>query len=49
VLALGPDARMNLPGTGSGNWSWRLLPDQLRDERAEAMRELNTLYGRLTA
>lgn len=28
VLGLGSDARMNVPGTASGNWRWRLRPGQ---------------------
>ena len=24
ILALGTDARMNIPGTPEGNWGWRL-------------------------
>ena len=29
VLVLGTEARMNMPGRGVGNWSWRLKGDQL--------------------
>jgi 4-alpha-glucanotransferase len=29
VLGLGSDARMNTPGSESGNWQWRLEPDAL--------------------
>ncbi len=29
VLGLGSEARMNLPGTGSGNWRWRMSPDAI--------------------
>lgn len=29
VLGLGTGARMNTPGTATGNWRWRLKPDQL--------------------
>jgi 4-alpha-glucanotransferase len=47
VLSLGTEARMNYPGRPSGNWSWRLLPDQLRDEVAQRLGELATLYGRI--
>jgi len=32
LLELGSEARMNTPGTGSGNWEWRLLPGQLDDQ-----------------
>ncbi len=47
VLALGPEARMNKPGNAVGNWSWRLKTEQLTDQRARALRELATLYGRI--
>jgi len=31
VLGLGTEARMNIPGTATGNWRWRLLPGQLTE------------------
>jgi 4-alpha-glucanotransferase len=34
VLGLGSDARMNRPGTTTGNWSWRLEPGQLTGDHA---------------
>jgi 4-alpha-glucanotransferase len=40
VLGLGSEARMNTPGRGEGNWSWRLDRGQLTDEHAERLREL---------
>jgi 4-alpha-glucanotransferase len=40
VLGLGSDARMNRPGTTTGNWSWRLEPGQLTGEHAARLREL---------
>jgi 4-alpha-glucanotransferase len=40
VLDLGPEARMNLPGTEEGNWHWRYAADQLTDENARRLREL---------
>ena len=46
VLALGSEARMNLPGTvGPHNWTWRLdaLPTLADAERLHA---LNTATGR---
>ncbi|MHB8641572.1 MAG: 4-alpha-glucanotransferase [Gaiellaceae bacterium] len=39
VLGLGSDARMNRPGTQSGNWSWRLRRGALTDELAARLRE----------
>ena len=32
LLGLGSDARMNRPGTASGNWRWRLHPGQLTQD-----------------
>ena len=32
VLGLDGAARMNVPGQATGNWTWRLLPDQLTEE-----------------
>ena len=46
VLGLGEEARMNRPSTLSGNWEWRLLPDQLTSSYAEMLLELTETYGR---
>jgi 4-alpha-glucanotransferase len=46
VLGLGAEARMNLPGQGTGNWDWRMQPGELTDEMAERLADLTTLYGR---
>jgi 4-alpha-glucanotransferase len=48
VLALGTEARMNDPGTTRGNWRWKLQGDPFRKELAERLRELASLYGRLS-
>jgi 4-alpha-glucanotransferase len=40
VLRLGPEARMNLPGTEGGNWTWRYDARSLTGERAAELREL---------
>jgi 4-alpha-glucanotransferase len=40
VLGLGSEARMNTPGRGTGNWSWRLEPGQLTSAHAERLRAL---------
>jgi 4-alpha-glucanotransferase len=40
VLELGNEARMNLPGTEHGNWTWRYDPAALTDETARRLREL---------
>jgi 4-alpha-glucanotransferase len=40
VLRLGSKARMNLPGTETGNWSWRYGRRALTAEHAAELREL---------
>ena len=47
VLGLGRAARMNLPGTGEGNWSWCLERRQLTDELAARLRGVTVRTGRL--
>jgi 4-alpha-glucanotransferase len=46
VLGLGSTSRMNLPGTVSGNWKWRLRPGALTPELSARLRKLVTLYDR---
>lgn len=46
VLGLGSEARMNLPGSSSGNWRWRLRPDALTPELAVSLQRLNRAYDR---
>jgi 4-alpha-glucanotransferase len=48
LLGLGNEARMNLPGRGSGNWRWRLEPGQLTPQVETRLRELTEIYGRAT-
>ena len=40
VLNLGSEARMNVPGRASGNWSWRVSEDMLSAASFEWLREL---------
>ena len=47
LLALGSEARMNVPATTTGNWTWRLASDALRPETAERLHRLTHLSGRL--
>jgi 4-alpha-glucanotransferase len=49
ILGLGSEARMNMPGTSKGNWSWRLRPRQLTRRHAERLREATARAGRLPA
>jgi 4-alpha-glucanotransferase len=46
VLGLGSAARMNTPGQPAGNWSWRLLPDQLQSWHRDRLADLTALYAR---
>lgn len=47
VLGLGSEARMNLPASEHGNWSWRCRPDDFAASIAKRLRELAYMYGRL--
>ena len=47
VLDLGSEARMNRPGAGDGNWTWRLRSGALTQEHAERLRRLAEISGRL--
>jgi 4-alpha-glucanotransferase len=46
VLSLGPEARLNTPGSSDGNWRWRLRRGQLTDELAVRLREATASAGR---
>lgn len=46
-LSLGEWARMNFPGTSSGNWNWRMHPDAINESLVARLHETNFLYGRL--
>jgi 4-alpha-glucanotransferase len=46
VLGLGSEARMNLPGTLSGNWKWRYQANALTTSVMERLLELTVLYDR---
>ena len=46
VLNLGAEARMNTPGRGPGNWSWRYQAAQLHAGVLSRLAELTELYGR---
>ncbi len=49
VLRLSGEHRMNRPGVGTGNWSWRFSWDQVRPGDAQRLRRMAELYGRLPA
>lgn len=46
VLGLGSEARMNFPGRGIGNWSWRYTSDQLDKQWLNYLHDLTVLYHR---
>lgn len=46
VLGAGAQARMNTPGTASGNWQYRFSADALTPGQAEGLKYLSQLHGR---
>jgi 4-alpha-glucanotransferase len=46
ILELGPEHRMNIPGTTTDNWKWRFQWDQLTHERAARLGYLVGLFNR---
>jgi 4-alpha-glucanotransferase len=47
IISLSYWARMNFPGTASGNWYWRMHPDAINEGLIDRLHETNYLYGRL--
>ncbi len=47
VLSLGSEARLNLPGSGSGHWAWRLDDSLPHAPLAERLRSLTATYDRI--
>jgi len=47
LLGLGSDARMNRPGTDTGNWRWRLVPGQLGRDTARKLAVMTQTYERV--
>lgn len=46
LLSLGSEARLNIPGTAEGNWTWRMDKDALTPELTQGLHELTELYNR---
>ena len=46
VLGLGTEARMNLPGTAEGNWTWRFRWEMLTAELEEKLKDITETYQR---
>ena len=49
VLGLGSEARMNLPGTLSGNWKWRFKADALTKEMSRPSARADSYIRSLAA
>lgn len=47
LLGLGSEARMNTPGTKSGNWRWRFRMEQLTPQIKQRLRRLTEETGRI--
>ncbi len=47
LLGLGTEARMNLPNTTQGNWSWRFTHDALTEDHSGRLRDMTETYGRV--
>lgn len=46
LLGLDTASRMNLPGTTSGNWTWRTKKSDFTAQIAERLAQMTRLYGR---
>src|SRR5262245_48539141 len=49
VLDLPTQHRMNLPGTGQGNWQWRMAEGALTDQILERLKVMTEVYARVPA
>ena len=47
IIGLGEEAIMNTPGTTQGNWSWRVLKEDIPFKNAAELKKLNELFGRI--
>ena len=47
VLNLDESCKMNSPGSGKDNWTWRLVPGQLSSEAEERLKLWTRLYNRV--
>jgi 4-alpha-glucanotransferase len=46
VLELGTEARLNVPGTPTGNWTWRFKSRAITSEVMERFAQVTVMYGR---
>ena len=49
ILEVGPESRMNTPGSFGGNWSWRMGPGAATRARQERLAAVNREAGRYRA
>jgi len=47
VLGLGSQARMNLPNSTQGNWTWRFSEQALTEAHSDRLRDMTGTYGRI--
>lgn len=47
ILGLGTEARMNIPSTLGGNWTWRIKKEALTNELAQKLKEMSVRSGRM--
>lgn len=47
ILGLGEEARMNVPGTATGNWRWQLLQEQMEPSLGPELKNLTEMFGRV--
>lgn len=47
ILHLGSLARMNKPGTDSGNWGWKMHEEMITEDLSFRLRSLAKIYGRI--
>ncbi|PSB04662.1 4-alpha-glucanotransferase [Merismopedia glauca] len=47
LLGLGNEARMNYPGTATGNWEWRYQEGHLQPQISDRLQNLGAVFGRL--
>ncbi len=47
LLHLGGEARMNVPGVGAGNWTWRFRPEQMPPNMVERLAGMTALTNRV--
>ena len=46
VLGFGSDTRMNTPGQGQGNWSWRFGDEELNHPAKDSLAFITRLFSR---